>query len=341
MSNRFLIEISVLVASTASVARADSPRPAPPAPPVPAESPPADTPTEPWAEDVPEATRTEANVLFNEGNELYMRDEIEQAVDKYRAAVLLWDHPMIRFNLAVAEVRLDRVLDASNDIDHALRFGNVPFTPALYRQALAYQKLIEAQVAHVDVRCEQAGTQVWLDGKTWFICPGKQTKRVVVGEHHVVGERLGHVPASRRVMLKGGGTEVVHLQLETIESATVYEYPVRPWIPWTSAAVGAAIGLTGAGIWIAGRNQIDDFNERFATACAAGCRSDLSDQPLLADQLARGRTIEKVGITTLVIGAAAALGGVTWGLLFNQPYRVMPTVEPTSRGASAQVTVHW
>jgi len=82
----------------------------------------AEPPT-PWARDVPAAQQERARALFEDGNQLFAQQAHGPALDRYRAAVALWDHPMIRFNMAVTEIRLDRVLDAAEDLQAALRFG--------------------------------------------------------------------------------------------------------------------------------------------------------------------------------------------------------------------------
>src|SRR5439155_6363082 len=82
----------------------------------------------PWSQGVPEATQQRANALFAEGNQLFAQQAHGPALDKYHAAIALWDHPLIRFNMAVTLIRLDRVLEAADELDRALRYGAQPFT---------------------------------------------------------------------------------------------------------------------------------------------------------------------------------------------------------------------
>jgi hypothetical protein len=112
----------------------------------------------PWAKDVPAAQQEQARALFEDGNQLFAQQAHGPALDRYRAAGALWDHPMIRFNMAVTEIRLDRVLDAADDLQAALRFGQTPFTPELHQQALDYQALLAGRIGELEVGCAQPGS---------------------------------------------------------------------------------------------------------------------------------------------------------------------------------------
>ena len=142
----------------------------------------------PWAENVSKESQSKANTLFAEGNELFAQQAHAPALEKYKAAIALWDHPLIEFNMAVTLVRLDRILEAADALDKALRFGAAPFPAAeQHQQALDYQKLIAGRVGTLEITCD-APAMVLLDGQAWLNCPGKRTARVLAGEHVIVGE---------------------------------------------------------------------------------------------------------------------------------------------------------
>src|SRR5438552_4098319 len=111
---------------------------------------------DPWAGGVPRAQQEQANALFAEANQLFAQQAHGPALDKYKAAIALWDHPLIRFNMAVTEIRLDHLLDADDDLEKALRYGETPFSPELYRQALDYRTLVKKQIGMVEVTCSQS-----------------------------------------------------------------------------------------------------------------------------------------------------------------------------------------
>jgi len=160
---------------------------------------------DPWARNVPRAQQEQANALFAEANQLFAQQAHGPALDKYKAAIALWDHPLIRFNMAVTEIRLDHLLDADVDLEKALSYGEAPFTPELYRQALDYRTLVKKQIGTIEATCSQPNVRIQLDGKPWFQCPGTQKTRVLAGEHALVGDRDGYITQSRQLVVLGGG----------------------------------------------------------------------------------------------------------------------------------------
>ncbi|HEY5922742.1 MAG TPA: tetratricopeptide repeat protein [Kofleriaceae bacterium] len=298
----------------------------------------------PWAQGVSKDNQTQANALFAEANQLFAQQAHAPALEKYKAAIALWDHPLIEFNMAVTLVRLDRILDAAEALDKALRFDKAPFpTPEQYQQALDYQKLVAGRVGTVEASCEAANVAVLLDGRPWFSCPGKQSQRVLAGEHVIVGESAGYMTLSRRVIVAGGATANEKLVLLPIESVVKLEYPSPRWLPWTVAGAGAAITLGGLGFWFAGRSQMDRFHADFATLCPTGCAETLDTNPTerqLADQRDSANLKGTIGISMLAVGGAITVGGVVWAII-NRPKRVMPALEMAPTGGGAAATARW
>jgi hypothetical protein len=293
---------------------------------------------EPWEQGVPQARRDQAQALFAEGNALFAQQAHQPALEKYKAAIALWDHPLIRFNMAVTLVRLDRILEAADDLDSALRFGAQPFTPELYRQAQDYQKLVSGRVGNIEASCDAAGAQVLLDGKPWFMCPATKKQRVLTGEHVVVGEKQDFLTISRRMIVTGGATASTKLALLPLDAVVKLEYPSPRWLPWTTASTGAAILLGGLGLRFVARNQMDQFEADFHTRCPNGCMADYSDVPDLKRDRDSAELKGQIAVTMMVAGGVATVGGAVWVFL-NRPHRVLPTMEvvPTNGGMTARV----
>ena len=297
---------------------------------------------EPWEQGVPQDKRDEAQALFAQGNTLFAQQAHQPALEKYKAAIALWDHPLIRFNLAVTLIRLDRILEAADDLDSALRFGAQPFTPELYRQAQDYQKLVAGRVGKVEASCDAASAQVLLDGKPWFACPGTKTLRVLAGEHVVVAEKPGYLTISRRIVVAGAATTTTKLEFVPLESAVKLDYPAPRWLPWTTASVGAAVLLSGLGLRFAARNQMDEFEADFRVRCPTGCKPDYSDVPDLKRDRDSAELKGDVAVTMMIAGGVATVGGAIW-IVLNRPRRVMPSMEvaPTNGGMTARVGWHF
>lgn len=295
---------------------------------------------DPWAKDVPIANQKSANKLFAEANQLFAQQAHAPALDKYKAAIALWDHPLIRFNMAVTEIRLDRILDAAEDLDKALRFGNTPFTPELYQEALDYQALVKKQVGVIAASCDQGDVHVLLDGKPWFACPGKQDTKVLAGEHVLLGEKKEYMTKSQRLVVKGGATSTEQLHLIPIESAVILKYRYRRWVPYTVTAVGVAVAGGGLAFYLAGRSGMDKFAADFTTNCPTGCKMDFSDKPFLKDERDSAQLKGNIGMGMIAAGGAVAITGIILTIA-NKAERVLPSVEAQPLPGGAAASVGW
>ena len=292
---------------------------------------------DPWTVGVSNKQQDKANALYEEGNNLFAQDAHAPALDKYRAAVAIWNHPRIRFNLAVTLIRLDRPLEAAEELEQALRFGDKPFKKDLYQQALDYQKLLAGRVGYIEASCKQKGAQVLLDGKPWFACPGEQKMRVMAGEHAIIGELRDYVPdGPSKIVVAGGGVTKHQVKLKPLDSAVELRYPMPRWVPITIAITGGVIGLAGAATYLAGKDQMNEFNTNFREACPDGCAKDLSDNPALRDQRDGAVLKGNLGIGMIIGGGAVLVGGIVMTAV-NRPKRILPKFEiaPTESGMAA------
>jgi hypothetical protein len=298
----------------------------------------ADDPDDPWAQGVPHDQQLQANKLFAEANKLFAEQAHGPALEKYKAAIALWDHPLIRFNMAVTEIRLDHILDAADDLEKALRYGATPFTPELYGQALDYQALVKKQVGELEASCTQPGASIQLDGKPWFSCPGTRQMRVLAGEHALVGERTGYMTKSTQLVVVGGTTAKASVELLPIATAVKLVYPYPRMLPLAIGGGGATVALAGLGVWFWGSRQMDRFNTDFGKACPTGCLSTLSGHPELASEHDSAALKGDIGIAMMTVGGIAAVTGVVLAVL-DRPKRVGPNIEvaPTAGGAVTSV----
>ena len=301
---------------------------------------------QPWSEGVSEEQMARARALFDEGTRYFDAKDYPQAVAKYRAAVADWDHPRIWFNLARALIELREaglaepslLLEAADAVERSLRHGDAPFGEDQdnHERALHYRTLLEANIATIEVACEQRDVQLLLDGRPWFTCPGTQKVRVLAGEHAIVGERVGYQTVSRRVVVAGGTTMRETVALAPIVKAYRDEYRFRRWIPWTAIGTGIAVGAAGVGVWRWGEREMADFDREFLAACETGC--DLQADTLEARTLqAKHDAAERkgtIGVSLMVAGGAVTVGGIVLALL-NRPRQV--EVTPLPGGISASV----
>jgi hypothetical protein len=297
---------------------------------------------EPWTSGISAEQETRANALFAEANQLFSQRAHAPALVKYKAAIAIWDHPMIRFNMAVTLIRLDRALEAAEALDRALRFGAAPFTPELYQQALDYQLLVNKQLGYIEITSAQLGTRIQLDGKPWFSAPGTERVRVVAGLHTVVAERDGYLTVSRRLVVAGGSTATEELRLMPIESAVIVAYRHPRWIPWSVLGAGSAIAVGGGlGFYFSGKSRMSAFADEFLRQCPTGCEADLAMHPELADMHDAARFRYTLAASMLIGGGAIAITGAVWTLLNRTSKRGNVLVGASGDGASVRANWHF
>jgi hypothetical protein len=318
------------------------PAPAPAPAPAPTPAPPTTSEPKPWAQGVPQAVQDKASALYEEGNTLFAQQAHAPALAKYREAIALWEHPLIRFNMAVTEIRLERILEAADDLEKALKYGDKPFKPELYQQALDYQTLVKGRVGYIEASCDQSQAHLLLDGKPWFDCPKTEKIRVLSGEHAIVAEKPGFLTASTKVVVDGGETVQQKVKLVPLDSAVVLKYPYRRWIPWTMTGIGVAVGLGGVGTWFLGKNQMDQFEADFSAQCQNGCEPGLTapEHRSLAAQRDSAELKGQIGIAMMGVGGAVAITGVVLAIM-NRPTRVLPNVEVAPKAGGGIAKVGW
>ena len=325
----------------------DTTEPAPAADPAPAPTPapspdPVSNEPKPWGQGVPQDVQDKASKLYEEGNTLFAQQAHAPALAKYKEAIALWEHPLIRFNMAVTEIRLDRILEAADDLEKSLKYGDKPFKPELYQQALDYQTLVKGRVGFIEATCDQTETRLLLDGKPWVDCPKTEKIRVLAGEHAIVGEKKGFLTASTKVVVDGGEVAQAKIKLVPLDSAVVMKYRYRRWIPWTMVGIGVAVGVGGAGTWFLGKNQMDQFEADFSTQCQNGCEPGLTapEHRSLAAQRDSAELKGQIGIAMMGVGGAVVVTGVVLAIM-NRGERVLPNVEVAPKAGGGVAKVGW
>jgi hypothetical protein len=304
----------------------------------------------PWAQGVPEAEQTEALKLFREGNVFFEKSQYSQALERYRAAVQHWDHPSIRFNMAVSLINLDQPLEARESLEKSLLYGAAALdTPDLYAQGLTYRKLLEGRLAVLVVRCNEPGARVSLDGKEVLQAPGETRHVLLPGEHQIVASKDGFLTSTRPLTLISGREHREDIQLVTVASATRYERRWAVWKPWVVLSAGAAIALMGLALELSSSADYNKYGSDIAQLCPMGCQlSTLSGSVTDVQSRALGENV--AAITSFAVGGAVMASGIVLAILNREHpvihreessprhVRVVPAVGVRSAGVSALVS---
>ena len=271
-------------------------------------------PERPWAAGVSEADQTAATDLLARGNDLLDQGAFPQALELYRQAMAHWDHPAIRYNLAVALIMLERQIPAYEELQHALRYGEQALEPDVYRQALAYQRLLHAQIVELTIACPIGGTQITLDGKV-LDKPCAATRFILPGRHELVASKLGYVPHAIEIAPSGGDAPHIALELRTIEAATVWRRHWASWKPLAVLGAGAAVALIGLGFELQAAATFRSYDHAVAVLCPTHPCATLSGR--ITDAYDEARRDNRVAIGLFAAGGATIATGAVL-LWFNR-----------------------
>lgn len=295
---------------------------------------------QPWAQGVTDAQKADAQKKLEAGNALFLSKKYKEALEQYQAAIKVWDHPAIRFNVVRCLIQLERPVEASDNLQQALKYGKEPLEESVYNEALNYQKLLATQIGELEVSCSEAGAQVTLDGKKLMSCPGKEKRRVAPGQHGVVATKQDFLTKQMTVFVTGGKTESVEVKLMPLEKAAKVVHRWATWMPWLVFGGGLAVtGIGGFIEWTA-QDKMDDFDRTVTRECGGtGC--DLNADTDLARDLraikASSESLDRIGISVICVGVVgAAVGGV---MLFMNRGQTVYDNSVEVRGATARLDV--
>jgi hypothetical protein len=302
----------------------------------------------PWAKGVPQASQDKALAIYREGNTEFGASRYAQALAKYREAIKHWDHPAIRFNMAVCLVNLDQPLEAHDHLERALKYGVPAIGADAHAQGLTYRKLLDGQLATLEVTCDEAGAEVTLDGKPLFKAPGKSKQLLTPGTHHVVATKQGYMTENAPLVLLPGKTLAHDVKLLPIQvsSKLVRRWKARtPWLVVASGMGAAAIG--GTALYFS-KQEYDTYDALVAAQCPLGCNPDGPEgmQQVHAsteEHRTRARIENVVGVSLVAVGGTVAIAGLV-GVYLNLPRRVIehaPAVTPVITAGGAGASVQW
>ncbi|AGC46203.1 hypothetical protein MYSTI_04915 [Myxococcus stipitatus DSM 14675] len=270
----------------------------------------------PWAVGVPRARQQKAQAYFYEGNERLRESVFVDAARSYKRALEQWNHPAIHYNLALTLMNLDQPIEVYKHLQQAMSHGAEPLDSGRYEHARAYKALLEKQLAWVDVRCDEQGAIVTLNGQPLFTAPGRYQGLIRPGLHSIIAFKDGFLPTEKRQPLMPGEKTELKLELYTEDDVIRYHRRWPAWVPWTVLGSGLAVaGGSGALHWKA-RESFRDFDARLRPH---GAR--LTGE--MTSLRRRGNTLQVGAITGYSVGGAAVVTGAVLLYLNRQrAYRI-------------------
>jgi hypothetical protein len=298
----------------------------------------------PWADGVPEAEQALATELYVAGNQEFTESHFAQALAKYREALRHWDHPAIRYNIAICLINLDQPVEARDHLERSLAYGAAPLKGDTYREGLTHRKLLDGQLAHITVASAEPGAEIALDGKLLFAGPGSAALYLLPGEHRVVATKPGFLTAFNTLALVAGKRTTYNVPALERKPTTRIARRWDWWKPWAMIGSGAALGGLGSLGYLAAQGSYAAFDEKVRVLCPFGCTpEEIAARPGLTGPRDRGRIEEGIAFALFSLGGLAVLVG-SIGVVLNQPRVVVdvtrptPVVTPVPGGVSASIT---
>ena len=274
----------------------------------------------PWAAGVTAENQKAALDLYNDGAKAFGDADYKDALATYTRALALWDHPAIRYNIAVCLINLDRPVEALDNLEHAMRFGAAPLGPDLWRQAQMNQKLLAARVAEIEVQSEP-GAAVSLDGKPL----DGASQRVLTGDHQIVVEKPKYQTETRAIRLNPGEHVTIKIELKPVAVARTLHRRWSRWIPWSVLGGGVVVAAVGAPVYLAAGSSLDRYDAAVTADCPHGCIAGTPAAKTVMDLKSHADAQETAAISLFVAGGAIAATGFVMVIL-NQPHLVTPVV---------------
>jgi tetratricopeptide (TPR) repeat protein len=281
----------------------------------------------PWAANVSAADQQQALGLYNDGNQLFEDGAYSKALEKYQAALAIWDHPKIHYNAAVCLINLDRTVEAYEELQRALKYGDAPFDAAMYKQAQTYQHLLSGKVAELELQLKQDGAEVSLDGKVVLSQPGTTSMHVLAGEpHKLVAEKQSYETQTKEIRLAPGEKTTLVIELHLLPSKGHLARRWAKWKPWAVLAGGGVVAIAGGALAVKGYYDIKAYDDEVGKLWASNMAAPPMPAKSYVDQKSTGVTLSHIGVPAAIAGGAIAATGFVM-ILMNQPHLV--TIAPT------------
>lgn len=310
----------------------------------------SDTPGErPWAEGVSAEDQRAAKTLFHEGNDLLRQSLFLPAVEKYREALKIWDHPGIHFNLALALLNLDQPIAVYRSLEKAMAHGEGPIDAEKLERAQSYFELVSQQLGTIEIVCNEPDARVTLDGKPVLTGPGTYRELLRVGQHQVVATKRGYVDETLDIVLEPKEHERVDIVMYNVDDLTVSTRRWPVWMPWAVAGAGVAVLATGGVLHAGASSDFASYDKSFDERCMPGGCND-SEVPDLTSQLEGAERNQQLAVVSYIVGGAALAGGLVLAYI-NQPQvfrrdvksgdvrqiAIVPVLSPDAAGVSASL----
>jgi len=286
----------------------------------------------PWAQGVSSEEQHAALELFSKGNGDLKNSYFLEAANAYREALKHWDHPAIHYNLVLALLNLDQPVEVHEHLEAAMKYGAAPLDEDKLAQAKRYKSLVEKQLTHVSLTCNETGAKVVMDGKDLFTAPGHYDGWVRAGPHTIVASKEGFLPNQISKPLPPGESVSYDMKLFTEDDLTQYKRMWSAWVPWAVVGAGVAVAGIGGAMHFEASQSYKSFDSDIQTC--GGCVPSSST----AAKKNTGNTLQSAAFGAYGVGGAAIVTGAVLVYVNRlQPFHLNPGDEHVEVGMAPYV----
>ncbi|WP_437971336.1 hypothetical protein WMF04_19445 [Sorangium sp. So ce260] len=271
----------------------------------------AEAPPPPWHQGVSEERKQRAQALFEEARELHRRVMLAEARAKYEEALAVWEHPELRLYLGRVLKLIGLPLLAHESLRLSLSWGPGSLDAEKEQEARAAMRaLVERELAAIEIRCDEPGAVVLMDGQPWFVGPGAARRLVVPGEHVITARKSGYFTVVKPIFVFAGKEASGQIALSV--DAVVTRQRWATWLPWATLGAGAALSIAGGGLMWRAHAEHEATDRRLRNGCVPWCEAldgDAYNPSVFESGLAIG---------ALVAGGATVITGTVL-LFMNRP----------------------
>lgn len=282
-------------------------------------------------------SKQKAKQLFRQGNKLYNKGKVEEALAKFRQARELYPSYKIDLNIASALNELGRPTEAAETYEMFLRRGESLAPRKIVRAARSSLEALRARLGRVRISCPEDGATVKMNRADLGQTPLRKWVYVEPGTFEFEVCKAGFTCHNESVELKAGDARELVMPL-TAEAplpkakpvpAAVAETPAeevptvskeapaaRDWrstTGWITLGVGGASLVTGIIFGAMVSSKSSEHDKAVEDGKTYGELQEIADA---------GKRYEKIELATLIVGgvAVAAGGGLLlWHWLGKKP----------------------